>query len=97
MRTAAKVDRNQPAIVAELRKLGFDVDHVHQVKNLYDLVVTGVPVGHKQAAAVRVEVKMPGGALTEGEQGFWDNQLHPDNLIVAESAEDVLRWFGWIG
>ena len=35
----AKADRNQPEIVAALRKVGATVKHTHQVKNLFDLVV----------------------------------------------------------
>ena len=96
MRTAARVDKNQVAIVAELRALGMDVDHVHQVKNLYDLVVTGIPADYHRPVSLRVEVKSPGGKLTEGEADFWDKQRHTGNLIIAYSAEDVLRWFGRI-
>ena len=90
-RRAAKKDGNQTEIVEALRALGYDVDIVHQLKNLYDLVITGTRRG--ESVAVRVEVKMPGGRLTPGELEYWQKQRHPDNLIIAESVEDVLRWF----
>ena len=35
----AKVDNNQPEIVAALRKVGAIVKHVHQLKNLFDILV----------------------------------------------------------
>ena len=35
----AKVDTNQPEIVAALRKVGCIVKHVHQLKNLFDILV----------------------------------------------------------
>lgn len=38
----ARVDINQPEIVGRLRKLGYAVHHVHEIKNFVDIVV-----GHK--------------------------------------------------
>jgi len=35
MRTAAKVDANQPAIVKALRAIGATVLHLHQLKNCF--------------------------------------------------------------
>ena len=101
-RRAAKVDGNQAQIVKELRIMGFDVDHVHQLKKLYDLVVTGVPRWNNQPGygaalpvSLRVEVKMPGEKLTLDEEQYWKAQNHTGNLIIAERTEDVLSWFGW--
>lgn len=90
---ASRSDANQSSIVADLRRLGFDVDVVHRLKGLYDLVVSGLPTWADRAVAVRVEVKTPRGRLTDGEKEYWDSQKH-DNLIVARCAEDVLAWFG---
>jgi hypothetical protein len=39
MRKAARIDSNQPEIVAALRKAGAVVFHVHTIKNLFDLLV----------------------------------------------------------
>lgn len=91
---AAKTDTNQAQIVKELRFMGFDVDPVHRLKRLYDLVVTGTPRWADRAVAVRVEVKNGKGKLSEDEAEYWKNQRHIDNLIVARETEDVLRWFG---
>lgn len=96
MRRAAKVDRNQAEIVKHLRWSGFDVDLVHQLKGLYDIIVTGLPVWSHMPVALRVEIKMPGEKLTPAEQEYWNQVKHPGNLIVAESVEDILKWFGRI-
>ncbi len=92
----AKVDGNQSQLVADLRGMGFDVDPVHRLKNLYDMVVTGVPRWCDKAVAVRVEIKTKKGKLTEGEDTYWAKQKHTDNLIQARELDDVLRWFGWV-
>jgi len=39
MRRSAKVDENQTAIVEGLRRMGAKVFLVHQVKNLFDIIV----------------------------------------------------------
>ncbi|MGY3091098.1 hypothetical protein ACVWYF_004162 [Hymenobacter sp. UYAg731] len=39
MRTASRVDANQPEIVKALRAIGASVLHVHQLKNCFDLLV----------------------------------------------------------
>lgn len=90
----AKVDGNQAQIVKELRFMGFDVDLVHRLKRLYDLVVTGLPRWANRPVAVRVEIKNGNASLTEGEAEYWNEQRHGENLIIARSTEDVLRWFG---
>ena len=38
-RRKAKVDKNQAQIVEALRKVGAVVKHVHQLKNLFDILV----------------------------------------------------------
>jgi len=94
MRNARK-DGNQDEIKNELRARGFDVDVVHMLPGFVDLIVSGVATWSPyRAVAVRVEVKMPGRGLTGLEPGYWEKQRHPDNLIIAETTEDVLRWFG---
>lgn len=39
LRTAARIDANQPEIVAALRGVGATVLHLHQLKNCCDLLV----------------------------------------------------------
>lgn len=94
MRRAARIDLNQPQMVADLRALGFDVDHVHTLKGFCDLIVSGVPTWADRAVGLRVEVKNGEKAtLTDDEREYWFAQKHR-NLIVARSVDDVLRWFG---
>jgi hypothetical protein len=99
--TGGKVDANQAQIVRELRAMGFRVDIVSQLKKLYDLVVTGQtnlrsPLGVRFTLTVRVEIKMPGCALTFDEQEYWDADAFRETLIIAYETEDVLKWFGRI-
>ena len=61
---SAKADTNQPEIVAELRRLGGEVEHVHRIKNHCDLDL------YYRGVTVKVEIKMPGQSLTEGEEKF---------------------------
>jgi len=101
-----KPDGNQSQIVRDLKKLGFDVDVICDLPGLYDLVVSGekektIPslvegVNREvyMTCSVRVEVKQPGAKLTKSEEDYWDEQKHSEALIIAESTEDVLRWFG---
>ena len=65
----AKVDANQPEIVAALRKRGAFVWLVHRLPNCCDLVVL------YKGVVVAVEVKNPNGKgtkLTPGEEKFSD-------------------------
>ena len=39
LRTASRVDANQPAIVQALRAVGASVLHCHQLKNCFDILV----------------------------------------------------------
>ena len=90
----AKVDSNQPEIVAELRANGLTVVDVHACAP-FDLVVIG-----EREYTIRVclvEIKSPGGKLTSRERMFWGGLVgaeYDDIYLVATSAADVLRWFG---
>ena len=102
----ARPDKNAREIIEELRSLGFDVD-VMPLPNNYDLLVSGEKKFSVRAisehgpgvdfwtpVAVRVEVKQPGQKLNENEEDYWDKQNHKGNLIIAETVEDILAWFG---
>ncbi|TGE04779.1 hypothetical protein [Hymenobacter fodinae] len=39
LRTASRVDANQPAVVKALRAIGASILHVHQLKNCFNLLV----------------------------------------------------------
>lgn len=93
MRYAARVDRNQSAIVEDLRLAGYDVDIVSREKKMYDIVVSGFAVWATRPVAVRVEIKTEGGTLTPDEATYWARQRWKGNLIRATCAEDVIKWF----
>lgn len=85
-RRAAKIDANQPTIVKELRKLGWYVLLVSQLKNCCDIIIS------KNGRTVAVEIKdgsKPPSArkLSEGEQKFKDEWQGEYALI--ESIEDI--------
>lgn len=80
----AKADGNQPEIVAELRRLGGEVAHVHRLKNHCDLNL------FYRGVTVMVEVKMPGGGLTAGEEGFRQQvESQGCKYAVIESIEEA--------
>jgi len=94
----ARTDANQPEIVRGLRALGFFVLDVSSLAHVgFDLLVLGMHRRWLLPMLLAVEVKMPGGKLTEreaevkaefgryGERAPW---------VKAESVEDVLEWFG---
>ena len=95
IRYASKTDANQKQIVRELRALGYDVDVVHRLKGLYDLIVSGIPAWAKCPVGLRVEIKTSEKEpLSPDELEYWQKQRHLSNLIVAVCTEDVLKWFG---
>lgn len=62
MRRIAKVDKNQPVIVKQLRAFGCAVLHTHQLKNAFDILV-----GYN-GALYMIEIKADKkGKLTKGE------------------------------
>ena len=87
-RRAAKVDVNQPEIVAAFRRLGWSVLIISQLKKCCDIFVA------KGGVTIAVEIKdgdKPPSArkLSEGEQDFKDNWLGQWELI--ESVDDVIE------
>ena len=97
MRWAAKSDGNQPEMVEDLRRLGYDVDIISREKGMYDVVVSGVAQwSARRAVAVRVEIKLDEKKhLTPDEKTYWSKQKWSDNLIIATCTGDVLLWFGY--
>jgi len=90
-----KPDRNQPQMVADLRRLGFCVIITHTLGgDALDLFVGGLNRKTGRHEFVQVEVKAPGGTLTPGEKNYialWPNLP----IIVAYKTEDILDHFGW--
>ena len=96
-----KPDGNQNEIVTDLRKLGFDVEDVHDLPGIYDIVVSGykdqsgwTDEVRGAVCSVRVEIKSEKGKLSPGEKEFHDAQNYKGSLIVAKCTEDILAWFG---
>lgn len=88
MRTAARVDANQPKVVKQLRSLGFSVLIVSQLKNCFDFIV-----GHR-GHNFNFELKDPDKSpsqkkLTEGEQKFADGWKGQVDKV--ESIEEILN------
>lgn len=92
-RTAARIDANQPAIVAALRGIGASVLHCHQLKNCFDLLV-----GYRGRTFL-MEVKDPSQPpskrqLTAGEAEFrakWRGSVYhivhsPDEALAIVTA-----------
>ena len=87
-RRAAKIDINQPEIVAAFRKLGWSVLIISQLKNCCDIIVA------KGGETIAIEIKdgdKPPSArkLSEGEQKFKDTWLGRWELV--ESVGDVIK------
>lgn len=95
MRRAARKDGNQTTIVRELRAMMFQVDIVHRLKKLYDIVVTGKDA-QGEVRTLRVEIKMQGEKLTLDEQEYHDRNMYPETLVIAYCTEDILKWYGKI-
>lgn len=87
-RRAARVDGNQPELVRKIRKLGFSVHIVSQLKNFCDIIVGG------QGKNWLFEIKDPGQPagsreLTEGEAEFhkgWKGQVD-----IIETIDDFIK------
>ncbi len=82
---AAKVDLNQPEIVAAFRRLGCCVMHAHTLgKGAPDLLVS------RKGTVWMVEVKGPKGKLTPDQEVF--HAVWP--VHVVRSVDDVLALVG---
>lgn len=87
MRRDAKVDANQPLIVAALRKVGATVQSLATVgKSCPDLLV-----GFRGENFV-IEVKMPGASLEPGQSEWLDNWR--GRACVVRTPDDALRVIG---
>ena len=97
MRYAAKTDLNQKPMVAQIRRAGFHVHPTHRLgAGFPDLIVTGYSMKRNAVLALLVEVKQEREGLTADEIEFHEGYPLDGPLIIARSADDVLRWFGRI-
>lgn len=88
MRTAARVDGNQPAIVKALRGIGASVLHLHQIHNAFDLLV-----GYRGRTFL-LEVKDPAQPpskrqLTPGEAAFRADWRGSEYHVVLTADEAI--------
>ena len=84
-RRAAKVDVNQPALVEQIRDLGYTVQHLHTLgKGCPDIMVGGKGMNYL------FEIKNPeyDGKLTPDEQEWHD--MWQGQVDVVETIEDIL-------
>ncbi len=85
-RRAAKIDTNQPAIVADIRALGWTVQHLHMVgKGCPDIMVGA------KGKNYLFEIKNPeyDCKLTDDEQEWHD--VWQGQVDIAETIEDILE------
>lgn len=88
LRTAARVDANQPKIVALFRKLGWYVLIISQLKNCCDIIVSNN--GRTIAVEIKDGEKPPSKQkLTEGEAKFKSEWQGEYALVTCE--DDVLK------
>ena len=86
MKTAARIDRNQPEIVKEFRRLGYSVLIIAQLKNCCDIIIARD--GFTCAIEIKDGLKPPSQRrLTEGEQGFKDTWK--GRWYLCESIDDA--------
>ena len=88
MRTAARVDANQPQIVKAVRAIGGSVLYTHQLKNCFDLLI-----GYRGRTFL-FEVKDPAQPpskrqLTAGEQEFRDTWRGTPYHVVHTADEAI--------
>ena len=85
-RRAAKIDVNQPAIVADIRALGWTVQHLHMVgKGCPDIMVGA------KGKNYLFEIKNPeyDGKLTDDEQEWHDTWS--GQVSIAETIDDIVE------
>ena len=83
----SKVDGNQPEIVKELRKKGYTVNHLHELKNFVDIIVGNKGVNYLFEIKPDISKK-----LTQGEQKFFDSWTGQTDIIYcAQDAIDIIE------
>lgn len=89
MRRRAKVDLNQPQIVAALRAAGWKVRHTHTIGQGFPDLCASV-----DGLNVLVEVKMPGEKLTPDEAVFWEEWPGPKEIVYGEqdAIDKLAEW-----
>ena len=84
---AAKVDQNQSAIVAALRKAGATVQHLHKVGEGCPDICAGY-----QCVNYLLEIKQPNGKVNKLQKEWHDNWR--GSVFVVHSVEEALDAIG---
>lgn len=93
----AKTDANQAQVANDLNKLGFHVWLTHRIgRGGPDMVVTAYSERTQRVEVLLVELKNGKAKLNKREEKFHAEYPSDGPLLVARSAEDVLRWYGRI-
>lgn len=88
MRRAAKVDANQPAIVAALRKIGAEVTPLHTVGNgCPDLLVSHR--GRWYLLEVKDAAKPPSARMLTPDQVEWHRRQQAPVHVVKDAMEAI--------
>lgn len=95
MRRAAKIDRNQPEIVAALERVGAVVQHLHAVGAGCPDLLIGFR-GANWLAEVKDGALPPSGRKLTDAQIRW-HLLWRGQVAVVESVDDALRLIGVVG
>lgn len=93
MRTAARIDLNQPEIVQALRKIGVEVTHLHQVGNgVADLLCSyrGVWV----VIEIKDGARPPSARKLTPDEAEWIGKQHAPVHVVTSPAEAVAAVVG---
>lgn len=90
MRRAAKIDRNQPEIVAALRKAGCSVQPLHTVgKGCPDLLVGRA--GKNVLIECKDGLKPPSARVLTDDQQDWHRDWRGPPVLVVETVEEALE------
>lgn len=89
MRRDARVDANQPEIVAALVAVGATVQHLHMVGGGCPDILVGY-----RGRSYPIEIKSAEGVLTEKE-GAW-HEIWRGDVYIVRTAEEALRVIGAI-
>jgi hypothetical protein len=90
---AKKVDVNQAEIVAEFRRLGWEVIDTHELgKGFPDIIAYNITQHPSLALSAFIEIKNGNAGYTDSEIKFMKN--HPYLVTTVRSIEDVKELFG---
>lgn len=93
MRRAAKVDRNQPEIVAAARRMGCSVQHLHAVGQGCPDLLIGVN-GKNLLWEIKDGLQVPSKRRLTADELIWHDEWR-GQVSVIESVDDAIRAINW--